>query len=424
MSEPDVSNLLSVVEAIEIIDAAPVTPRVVTKPLRDAMGLRLARDLAADRDQPPFDKSLMDGFAVRCADVAGRVGPVELDVVGTIGAGQSHKSPLNAGQAVAIMTGAPLPPGADGIVPVEDTSRPSGRRVRIARAEAISPGRFIARRGSDCAAGATVLPRGTKLEAAALAVTASVGAANVEVFDRPRVTVITTGDEIVPVDATPGDEQIRNVSSSMLTALLKRFECEVTDLGIVRDDPRAIREALQSSINDFDVTFVTGGMSMGEFDYVPRVLIEIGVELKITKLRIKPGKPFVFGVTKTPVAARPDPDSTARSRFVFGLPGNPVSAFTCTARLARRLIARLSGAQPSDAERWITASLSESLSTNGPREFYQPAILDGRGNVNPLPWKGSADIYTLARANALLVRGENEAAQSIGSVVRVLEIPS
>src|SRR5438045_1690645 len=169
MSEPDVSNLFSVGQAIEIIGATEVRPRVVRKRLAEARGLRLAQEIRADRDAPPFDKSLMDGFALRCADV--EKPPAELKVVGEIPAGKSADRAIGRGEAMAIMTGAPLPSGADGVVPVEDTER-AGDRVRIKSSTV--PGRFIARRGSDCAAGSVVLPRGTKLGSAQIAVAASV----------------------------------------------------------------------------------------------------------------------------------------------------------------------------------------------------------------------------------------------------------
>ena len=275
------------------------------------------------------------------------------------------------------------------------------RTIRILRAA--NPSRFIAKRGSDIRAGATVLKNGTTLNPASLAVAASVGAARIQVFAKPRVAILSTGDELVPIDQTPGPAQIRNSNALMLAALLKRMHCEVTDLGIVRDTPQATREALQAGMQ-YDVLFVTGGMSMGEYDYVPRTLLDLGADLKITKLRIKPGKPFVF--------------ATKDTRYIFGLPGNPLAGFVCTIRLASRLLARLSGAQP--REKWIEGPLAEPLPANGPREFYQPARFDA-GNIHPLPWKSSADLFTLAQANGLLVRPENEPAQPAGSRVRMLE---
>ncbi len=401
-------QLITVQRAIEIIDGVQATSKIVTVDLRDALGLRLAEDIRADRDYPPFDKSLMDGYAVRSADVAKT--PVELRVVGEIAAGQSNSRTLVAGEAMAIMTGAPIPPGADGVVPVEDVEKVSAETVRILRAE--GPSRFIMPRGGDCAGGAVVLKQGTRLEAAQLAVAASFGAARVDVYARPRVAVLSTGDELVQVDETPGAAQIRNSNNIMLAALLTRLGCDVTDLGIARDDPKVIREAIERGL-EFDSLFVSGGMSMGQYDFVPKILVELGLELKITKLRIKPGKPFVFG-------SKSD-NSSGAAKYVFGLPGNPVSSFVCTLRLASRLLLRMSGATALD--RWPTASLESALEPNGSREFYQPAILKG-ATVQPLKWKGSADIYTLAQSNCLIVRPENAPAIAAGAMVSVLEIPS
>jgi molybdopterin molybdotransferase len=405
MAELDVTDLLSVSQAIAIIDAADVRPVAVSAQLPKALGLRLAEAICADRDAPPFDKSLMDGYAVRCADVAQT--PVELQVIGEVAAGRHAERLVGAGQAMAIMTGAPMPPGADGVVPVEET-QVAGDMVRILRAA--SPQRLIARRGSDVSAGAGVLKVGDTIGAAQIAVAASVGAAHVRVWPRPRVAVLATGDELIAIDAAPGPAQIRNSNSPMLVSLLSRLGCDVVDLGVVVDDKEAIRRAISDSLRRHDVLVICGGMSMGRYDHVPPVLRELDVDLRITKLRIKPGKPFVFGVLQV-----------ERPRYVFGLPGNPVSAYVCTLRLASRLLARLAGGQPQ--EHWRSGPLLEALPPNGPREFYQPALLDERG-ILPLKWNGSADIYTLARANALLVRAENEPARPAGVVARVLELPT
>jgi molybdopterin molybdotransferase len=397
------SDLISVAEAIKIIDSVEVLPRMGRVRLDESLGFRLAQEVVADRDYPPFDKSLMDGYAVRCADVA--TTPVVLKVTGEIAAGLQPARPLRAGEAVAIMTGAPIPEGADGVIPVEETeSTDSGATVRVLRAD--GPQRFITKRGADCPAGSVVLKKCTKLEAAQLAAAASVGAAEVDAYAKPRAAILSTGDELVPIDAVPGAAQIRNSNNIMLSALLRRFGCDVTDLGTARDDPAILRDALKKGLS-FDVLFVSGGMSMGRYDFVPKILLDLGVELKITKLRIKPGKPFIFGHTG--------------GKFVFGLPGNPVSSFVCTMRLCSRLIARLSAT--STLDRWSKATLAAPVAANAVREFYQPAILEGV-NVHPLKWKGSADIYTLARANALIVRPENSPALEAGQVVDVLEVPS
>jgi molybdopterin molybdotransferase len=446
MSEPDVSGLMTVPQGLRILDGVPVRPRVRRIPLSQALGLRLAEELKTDRDYPPFDKSQMDGFAVRQADVA-QV-PVNLKLAGEVAAGESAEAPLQAGQAIAIMTGAPMPQGADGVVPVEDTEKIDAGTVRIL--SATKPGRFIAPRGSDAKVGQVLLKTGTKIGAPQIAVAATIGAAEIDVFEQPKVAVLATGNELVAIDQSPGPAQIRNANAPMLVALLERLGCEVANLGVAPDDPDAIREALRRGLA-FEALFVTGGMSMGEYDYVPRLLVELGVELKITKLRIKPGKPFVFGVFPgdgSNLASDQDKETRRQgdkeigpatsqqsaavspSCLVFGLPGNPVSAFVCASRLAGRVIGRMAGGTPE--ERWLTGRLDTGLGVNGPREFYQPAIrtvAPGRDSthgefatITPLNWVGSADLFTLARANVLIVRPENDPPLPRGTVLRVLEI--
>lgn len=403
MSEPDVSSLLTVSQAIAILDAVPVAPRTLRIPLADADGLVLAEDLTADRDYPPFDKSLMDGFAVRCADVAGA--PTTLKLIGEVAAGQVASRPIGPAQTMAIMTGAPLPIGCDGVVPVEETSR-DGEHVRFTRA--VDASRYISRRGADITAGAAILQRGTRLGAAQIAAAAMIGAAHVSVYARPRVAVLSTGDELVSIGDTPIGAQIRNSNSPMLLALLRQLGCETIDLGAVRDDPAAIAARLEQGLAH-DVLFVSGGMSMGTYDHVPRLLAELGVNLRITKLRIKPGKPFVFG--------------ERNGHFVFGLPGNPVSGFVCTIRLASRLLTRLSGGTPT--ENWITGQLTTALPPNGSREFYQPCQITRTPTatrITPLNWKGSADLFTLANAQALLIRPENDPAHQSNDIVAALAI--
>ena len=406
MSEPDVSNLLTVAQATAIIDSVPVTPRVVERPFLQSGGLRLAHEIYSDRDYPPFDKSLMDGFAICASDAKGE--QFTLRIVGEIAAGREPSRAIGAGECMSIYTGAPIPEGADSVVPVESSVTRTGDLVTLRGP--VRPAHHIARRGSDCPAGKPVLSRGTEMTPAAIAVAASVGASQIQVFEPPRVVVMSSGDELVPIDQSPRSEQIRNSNGPMLVSLLDRLGCNARDAGWVRDDPASIRAAIQSIISDCDVLLLSGGMSMGEYDFIPRVLQEMNADLRITKLKIKPGKPFVFG--------------SLGGKYVFGLPGNPVSGFVCTFRLCARLLARLAGGGSNNAERWIHGKLTDNLPANGPREFYQPAVLNPDGSITALQWKGSADIYTLAGANALLVRSENEPPQNAGSVVRILLLPS
>lgn len=415
MPEPDVSQLITVSQAIAAIDAVPVTPRTLRVPLVDAAGHRLAHDVVADRDYPPFHKSLMDGYAVRAADVVRT--PAELKVVERLAAGRLANHSVGPGESIAIMTGAPMPQGAEGVVPVEDVQE-LGERVRILRTEAIA--RNVALKGRDCAAGKVVLPKGTVLGPAQVAVAATVGLRQVEIFDQPRVAVLGTGDELSAPELEPLAHQIRNSNNPMTAALLKRLGCRVTDLGAAPDDVGIIRSRIEEGLHH-DALFVSGGMSMGEHDYVPRILRELGVDLKVTKLKIKPGKPFLFGIRERAAGEG--------YSYVFGLPGNPVSGYVCTVRLAARLIDRIAGGPAQ--ERWQNGRLIVGLPANGPREFYMPAVRTvGPARVSaqavlptirPLEWKGSADVFTLANANCLLVRAAGEPPLPEGTLVRVLE---
>jgi molybdopterin molybdotransferase len=328
--------------------------------------------------------------------------PAQLVIDARITAGQPAPGALAAGKTMAIMTGAMLPAGADAVVPIEDT-RVQGACVHFTHS--ITSGRFIARAGSEARAGDVALAAGARLEAPQIAVAASVGAAVVPVWAAPSVAVLGTGDELVQIDQKPLAAQIRSSNNAMLTALLAKYHCNARDLGIVRDDVGLLRQAIVDGLGH-DVLLVSGGMSMGERDYVPGILRELGGKMKITKLRIKPGKPFIF-------AHMPG------GKFVFGLPGNPLSAFVCTVCLVRRLLERMSGGKPDDSRR--PAPLAAALEPNGPREFYQPAIFDGR-SITPLFWKGSADIFTLARANSLIIRAENQPAQAAGAIIDFLEL--
>lgn len=437
---------LGVEQAIAILDAAPATPRIVRRDLRQALGARLAQDVLADRNYPPFEKSLMDGYAVRSVDLrrADARSPdtdeVEFAVIGEVAAGQWFNRRLEAGQAVAIMTGAPLPPGADAVVPIEQvrsadpTSEPvrfAAARIRV-RLSDIDPTAHVTSTGSDAREGQVILHRDVTLGPAQLAAAATVGAGMLDVYDRPRVAILSTGDELVEIGFQPGPFQIRNANNILLYALLRQLGCQVVDLGSVRDRPGEIRGAIEDGMMH-DALLISGGMSMGRHDHVPALLRQLGAEFKIARVRIKPGKPFVFATApRRLIPGRVDarsyaevthalpPSSDGRQCLLFGLPGNPVSAFVCTLRLVARVLRRLSGLPPDGT--WVDATLEQPLQANGPREFYQPAVCTSHRIVRPLQWKGSADLFTLATANALLVRPENHPAQPAGASMRVLRV--
>jgi molybdopterin molybdotransferase len=401
----DVHDLVTVDAAVEIIDGVAVSPRTTSVSLDHADGRMLAEDLSADRDYPPFDKALMDGFAIRSADAASE--GAELRIIGEIAAGAAEfDRTVGRGEAAAIMTGAPLPAGADAVVPVERCRMDTSAGV-VKLAVAIAAGQAVARRGSDIASAAPVLGVGQPIGPAQIAVAATIGRTKLAVFDRPRVNVLSTGNEIVAADATPTGAAIRDCNGPMLASLLRRLGCDVASVDRAPDDPKLLRRHVERAAAETDALFVSGGVSMGKYDHLPAVLRESGFEMPITKLKIKPGKPFVFA-------------KRGRSSFIFGLPGNPVSAFACTLRLASRLLRRMQGLPPEP--RWVVAPLAEPLPANGPREFYQPVDWDG-SQVRPLAWKGSADVFTLSRATALLVRPENDPPRPAGSVCKLLEVP-
>jgi molybdopterin molybdotransferase len=407
MSDLPVTDLISVDQAIAILDSIPLYPQKIQLPISEAAGHRLAEDLFSDSDYPPFDKAVMDGFAVRAADASGP--GASLKVIDTIAAGRVGQRSLQVGEAASIMTGAPLPAGADAVIPVEYTSR-DGDRVVLQRP--VKPDQAVARRGSDTPVNRLLLARGTMLGPAQIGVAASVGKAMVDVYARPEVALLATGDELVEIDRVPTGSQIRNSNSQMMRALLQQLGCTVKSLGIARDKPEEIRQLIVEGRGS-DALFITGGMSMGDRDYVPGILRELGMELRISKLRIKPGKPFVFATGRSEGISGKNP------AMVFGLPGNPVSAFVCTVRLASRILARLAGG--AGAMEVESATLVGDLGANGPREFYLPAVRKGQ-SVQPLQPNGSADLFTLALANALIVRPENCVAAVAGNWVRVINL--
>lgn len=405
MSDTRLDNLITIDHAVAILDHTPVLPRIRTCPIDDPtiMGLPVSTAVLSDRDYPPFDRALVDGFAMRCGDSGARKNS------GMVRPGESPVEVSDAqarGACVAIMTGAAVPGAFDVVVPIESTDANSFDAPRVTPHRDPGKPTNIARRGSEVRQSDIVVPAGTILTPAVLGVLATVGATHVDVLQRPRVGVLTTGDEVIDPSRTPTETQIRNSNAPLLIGLLRAMGAEPVALGHVADEPGAIRRAIESA--RVDVLLVTGGMSMGAHDHVPRLLSEMGYTLAITKLRMKPGKPFVFA---THPSACP----------VFGLPGNPVSGFVCTVRLVSRLILRMMGLDPEP--RWQDLVLQNDLPENGPREFYQPAQREG-ANVVVLDWKGSGDVFTLSKANVLVCRPAGDRARRAGETIRGLEIPS
>jgi molybdopterin molybdotransferase len=396
--------MLEVAEALAVVLRHARPPGGRTSLLgAEAVGQVLAADVTADRDSPPFDKSLRDGYAVRSADCASP--SAELRVVEEIAAGAVPQRAVEPGECARIFTGAPIPSGADAVVMQEDTE-PHGDRVRIK--DRVRPGQYVFLRGTEMRAGEVVLRAGTVLNAAAIGVLASVGAAAAPVFPRPRVSVLSTGDELVAAAGQPGPGQIRNSNGPMLTALAARAGAEANDLGIARDTPDDLRTPIRAALEHSDVLLLAGGVSAGKFDLVPGVLHDLGVEQHFHQVRMKPGKPLFFG--------------TRGGRLVFGLPGNPVSAFVCFELFVRPALRVLAGhADP--GPRTARLPLAEAVSESNDRPTYRPAKLepaDVGWAVRPLPWAGAPDLRGLQPADALLALPAGDSRFDPGTPVPVV----
>ena len=308
-------------------DCARLPEAVV--PIADALGLVTTRPVVSTEAVPPFANTAMDGFAVVAADTAGATDerPVTLEVVGTVAAGSAGNVPVGPGQAARIMTGAPIPPGADAVVMVE-RCLPLDGGARVEVTTTVEPGNHLRHPGEDLSAGDEVIPADTALSAGHLGVLASLGHDEVAVTKRPRVAVMSTGDELIegPVELAPG--QIRDSNRHTLLALVRELGCEPVDLGIVADDESAIRDAIEGAVAGCDALVTSGGVSMGDFDYVKAVLDDIG-DMDWMQVAIKPAKPLAFG--------------TVSGVPVFGLPGNPVSSMVSFELVARPGLRQMMG---------------------------------------------------------------------------------
>ena len=382
--------------------AAPLEAEVV--PLQDCLGRVLLDETRADRDHPPFDKALMDGYAVVAADL--EAPPRDLAVVATISAGADPEglAPIARGQAARIMTGAPLPPGADAVVPVEETD---GGAASVRVRSAARPGDHRARRGTEVRFGEALLPAGSVADAGAVGVLAASGRIRVRVGGRPRVTVLATGDELVPPEAAPGPGRIRNSTGPTLLALARAAGADARDLGIAPDSEAALRAAVREAL-EADLVLMSGGVSMGIHDRVGAVLRSLGVDVLFERVAIRPGKPFTFGVRG--------------GTLVFACPGNPVSAFVIFQVFARPALRRLMG-HPDPSPRPLRAWLRTALRQRPGRDGYHPArarLEEGRLTAEGIPTTGSADFMACARGNALVILPSEVAAIEAGQSADVL----
>lgn len=398
--------MLSVAEAQSIVlqHTRSLPPENV--PLgADALNLILAENIVSDLDMPPHDKAMMDGYAVRSADLS--AGRATLLVIEEITAGHTPRLPVSAGQASRIMTGAPVPSGADAVVMVEHTHLQDDGRVRI-EDRPPQPGQNIMPRGQEMRRGQTVLSAGALLRPQELGLLATVGRTAARAIPKPEVAVLSTGDEVVEASETPGPGQIRNGNGPLLAAQAARAGGRPRYLGIARDRLDSLRPLVAEGLSR-PVLVLSGGVSAGKLDLVPDVLRELGVEAHFHKIEMKPGKPVYFG-------------THGERSLVFGLPGNPVSALVCFELFVRPAIRRLRGytdAGPCT----VQAMLVENFPYRTDRPTYHPAHLElteEGWRVRPVAWLGSPDLRGLTRANAFVLFPIGDHQHQAGQVFPVL----
>jgi molybdopterin molybdotransferase len=373
-------------EALANVVGAVTPLTAVAVSLGEAAGRVLAEDVAADLPFPAFDMTAMDGWAVRAAEV-GKT-PSLLARAGTAGAGRVT-GPLPVGAAWKVMTGAPMPPGSDAVVPVEDAAEIDEKTVRLDVAP--HPGAHVRLQGEVFQKGALLLPAGRRLTPADLVLAAAAGRATLRVARPIRAAVLVTGDEIVAPGTAPGPAQIRNTNGPLLIGALRRAGAQVTDLGVARDMEESLVKALCGALErGDDLLLTTGGVSAGDYDYVATALETAGASIRFHKVAIRPAKPVLF--------------ATKGATLVFGLPGNPVSAavgFDFFVRPALRFAAGILPPLPPP----LPARLASPVRNKGPRLAFHPASLslrDGEEIVEPIATKGSHDVLAHARANAFL----------------------
>jgi molybdopterin molybdotransferase len=392
--------VITVADAFAVLDSAVEPLAVESVSLSEAAGRILAADVVADVDWPPFHTSAMDGYALRAEEVPTADTSLS-ERSGMVAAGDPPPPPLAPGEAVRIMTGAPLPSGADAIVPVEE-SRRDGGRVFFERVP--HTGAHVRRRGESVSRGSVLLRAGDRLRPAAVALAAFAGADPIPVRRRPRVAIAATGNELVPAGWTPVGGQLRDSNGPMLVALCRARGWPTSRLDTIPDEEEAAAR-LFGNAGDADVLVTSGGVSAGDLDLLPGAAERAGWEILFHRVAVRPGKPLVF--------ARRD------GRFWFGLPGNPVSTSVCFHLFVRRALDRMEGIEPPGAPT-VCARLSARLPSQGPRETYRDArfsMEDGVSRVDPLATAGSHDIATHTRADALIRVPANSGALEEGSLV-------
>src|SRR6266540_3862173 len=402
-SVPLLALMLCIEDALDIILGHTPTLDEEEVRLTQAVGRVLRRDCVSDLDLPPFDRARMDGYALRAADTEAAAPelPVRLRAIGEAAAGRAFDSRVNAGEAVRIMTGAPVPPGADAVEKIEVVRVLGDGLIEIEAP--VKPGQFITPRGVEARAGYVMVNSGEL-------VTPSVAAARLKVSRKPRLALLSTGTELVEVEERPGPSQIRNSNTYSLAGYAEASGAEVLSAGIAPDDFDATRAAISDALSKSDVVMLSGGVSMGDYDLVKPALGGLGAEILVEKVAMHPGKPTVF--------------AKLGEKIVFGLPGNPVSVAVSFHLFARPALLKMQGASNIHLSR-MRVYASRSVKGAPPRRSHQPArlvIRDGRAEAEPLKWSGSSDLVAFMRADCLIVVPEDRQGLNEGDLVEVISL--
>jgi len=369
--------------------------------LAGCLGRVLAQEIRADRPYPPFDRSIRDGYAVRAIEVSPGA---KLRCIGELKAGDAPQISVTPGTCVQIMTGAAVPQGADAVVMIEHT-RTEGEAIAFDRP--VAPGQHIVPRGKEAAAGEVLLRAGSRLGFAEIAVAAQVGAVQLSVFRKPRVTILSTGDEVVPAETTPGDFQIRNSNAYSLAAQVTLVGGEPVVLANAKDTEADLYEKISQGLKH-DMLILSGGVSAGKYDLVEKVLRDLGAEFFFDAVAIRPGKPTVFGV--------------CHGKPVFGLPGNPISTMVTFELFASFAVQMLSGVKPGPLA-FLEARLGEALEEKPGLAHFLPAKLfwpENTPTVAPIRWQGSGDLAAVAKCNCFLYIPSDRTRFECGETVSVL----
>jgi molybdopterin molybdotransferase len=373
--------------------------------LLDCYGRVLAEPITADRDFPPFARATRDGYAVRSADLAQL--PARLRITGEIRAGAKPEEmfAIETGSAAAIMTGAPVPAGADAVVMIEHTERHADNVLTTKR---IATGENVVPAGAEAKHGQHLIAPGARLDPAGLALAAAVGRGRLLVYSKPQIAILATGDELVDVDVFPGPSQIRNSNSYSLAVLVKAAGAEPVLLPIAPDEPKRLKELIEEGFES-ELLLISGGVSMGKYDLVEQTLAEFNPEFLFTGALIQPGRPIVFG-------------RSATGKYFFGLPGNPVSTLVTFQLFVEPVIQALAGATPKKLI-FCHAQLRKELKAKPGLKRFLPAILSGEfenASVDLLPWQGSGDMTATAQANCFIVVPPDKEHIAAGEWVSIL----